>query len=237
MRDDRAKITLHVWRTPARRLPRILWRMARDPRTLRRTHGIRFAKLLGTSQDRRFGPTRADLTRWAALVVGENAGDFGATRAGEAWRALASSYCRLDLSTIQTRGLWAGQAPFGQAHPPAHDGPVLALTRARLRASRAARFWRAIDEVAEAANTAPGLLATFGIGEAPLGWQGTVSLWRGASDLVEFAYRHPDHRRAIERTPAQRWYAEELFARFAVLHVAGDRDVIGWTGDDEREPP
>ena len=39
----------------------------------------------------------------------------------------------------------------------------------------------------------------------------------------------------IDRTPAQRWYAEELFARFAVLAVAGDRDVIGWTGDETDE--
>ena len=35
------------------------------------------------------------------------------------------------------------------------------------------------------------------------------------------------HRAVIARTPAERWYAEELFARFAVRGVAGDRDVLG----------
>ena len=54
-----------------------------------------------------------------------------------------------------------------------------------------------------AAAGAPGLLAAFGIGEAPIGWQGTVSLWRSAGDLVEFAYRHPDHR-AGHRPDARR---------------------------------
>jgi hypothetical protein len=55
-----------------------------------------------------------------------------------------------------------------------------------------------------------------------------VSLWRSRSDLVEFAYRHPDHRRVIDRTPEVGWYAEELYARFAVDRVEGDPAVIGW---------
>ncbi len=250
MSPDSARVTLHIWRTPAHALPRVLWRLARDRGRLRRADGVGFAKLLGTAKGRRFGPGHADLTRWAALVVGD-----GGAQIHQEWGALASSYCRLDLATITARGQWAGREPFPapvqtprkepptQPHAGPHTQPVLALTRARLRASQVVAFWRAIDPVAAAATTAPGLLASFGIGEAPVGWQGTISLWRTAHDLVEFAYRHPDHRRAIERTPTQRWYAEELFARFAVLSVTGDRDVIGWTGDevggtgDEKEEP
>jgi hypothetical protein len=82
--------------------------------------------------------------------------------------------------------------------------------------------------VAREIAAAPGLLARFGIGEAPIGWQGTVSVWRTSADLTAFAYRQPEHRAVIERTPADRWYAEDLFARFAVLDVSGDRDVLGW---------
>jgi hypothetical protein len=105
---------------------------------------------------------------------------------------------------------------------------VLALTRARLRLSRTVTFWRAIPPVAAKLSDAPGLLARFGIGEAPIGWQGTVSLWRDATDLTRFAYRQPEHRAVIERTPVDRWYAEELFARFTVLAIEGDRAVLGW---------
>lgn len=82
---------------------------------------------------------------------------------------------------------------------------------------------------------APGLLARFGIGEAPIGWQGTVSVWRSATDLTAFAYRQPEHRAAIARTPTDRWYAEELFARFAVRHISGDRSVLGWSSAAESE--
>jgi hypothetical protein len=232
-------VTLHVWRVPRRHAHRALWRIARDRRGLRRTPGVRFAKLLGTGDDRRFGLGRADLTRWMAVIAWDDraaAQRFDASPVAQGWRAIATAYCRIDLRPVGARGTWAGHKPFG-AGPPAGTGTVLALTRARLRPTRAVQFWRAIDPVGAAAASAPGLLAAFGIGEAPVGWQGTVSLWRSSRDLVEFAYRHPHHRDVIDRTPAQRWYAEELFARFAVLSVVGDRDVIGWTGygTDESE--
>jgi len=234
-------VTLQVWRVPAARLPRVLWRVAHDRGRLRRLPGVRFAKVLGTGAG--FGPVRADPTRWATLTVWADA----ATAAGaddspvaRAWRALATAYCRLDLQALTSRGAWAGREPF--ARRPAADrvaadraeaeGPVLALTRARLRPSRARAFWRAIGPVAAAAQAAPGLLASFGIGEAPLGWQGTVSVWRSTHDLVAFAYRDPRHAAVIERTPTQGWYEEELFARFAVTATAGNLDVIGWAGQE-----
>ena len=39
----------------------------------------------------------------------------------------------------------------------------------------------------------------------------------------------------IARTPAARWYAEELFARFAVRGISGDKAVLGWRGNDGDE--
>jgi hypothetical protein len=101
-------------------------------------------------------------------------------------------------------------------------------------ASRFLHVWRVPPGRAALAG-APGLLAAFGIGEAPLGWQGTGSVWRRPTDLVRFAYRHPEHRRAIERTATTGWYAEELFARFPVMDVVGDTGVIGWV--EERQRP
>jgi len=213
--------SLHVWRVPARRVPAALWRMAADPRRVRRAPGVRFAKLLGTAQG--FGPRRADPTRWAALTVADPPPAF------PGWDRIAVARCRLDLRPLSSRGTWAGRAPFDPGPAPAAaTGPVLALTRARLRPAKVPVFWRAIGAVADALAGAPGLLAAFGIGEAPLGWQGTVSVWRSAPDLVGFAYRHPQHRLAIARTAAVDWYAEELFARFAVVDVRGDTEVIGW---------
>jgi hypothetical protein len=107
---------------------------------------------------------------------------------------------------------------------------VLALTRARIRPAKIPAFWRATPAVVAELAAAPGLLARFGIGEASVGWQGTVSLWRDATDLTRFAYRQPEHRAVIARARAGRWFAEELFARFAVRGMTGDRAVLGWLG-------
>jgi len=221
-------VTLHVWRVPGRALGRALLRMAFDPRRLRALPGVRFGKLLGTGTGTGFGPGDADLTRYAAVVAWDDAsgGDLG--RVGAAWDRIAGQAARVDLIPLTSRGSWSGRTPFGDPPGGRHDGPVLALTRARLRPVKALTFWRAVPPVARELAAAPGLLARFGVGEAPVGWQGTVTLWSGAADLTRFAYRQPEHRAVIARTPAARWYAEELFARFAVRDISGDKAALGW---------
>jgi len=230
MTDVPPLVTLHVWRVPRRALGGALLRMALDRRRLRALPGVRFGKLLGTGTGTGFGPGDADPTRYAAVVAWDDpaGGDLGRVAAG--WNALADGSARLELTPLTSRGRWSGQTPFGA---PAGgrsrtDGPVLALTRARLRPARALTFWRAVPPVARELAAAPGLLARFGIGEAPIGWQGTVTLWRTEAELTGFAYRQPEHRAVIARTPAARWYAEELFARFAVRGISGDKTVLGW---------
>jgi len=211
-------VTLHVWRVPRRHVGTAMLRMAF---ARRRPPGVRFARFLGTGTGTGFGPSDADLTRWAALTVSDAPVEF------PGWDRLAAARARLDLAPLSSRGSWAGQAPF---HRTRRDpgGMVLALTRARLRPAKVVTFWRAIPPVALAVARAPGLLARFGVGEAPVGWQGTVSVWRGAADLTRFAYRQPEHRAVVARTATAGWYAEELFARFAVRDILGDKSVLGW---------
>jgi hypothetical protein len=62
------------------------------------------------------------------------------------------------------------------------------------------------------------------VGEAPIGYQGTVSVWREAAALEAFAYGDPSHRDVIEKTRTTGWYAEDLFARFSVLSAEGTFD-------------
>ena len=216
-------VTLHVWRVPRRRIGAAFLRMARDPRRLRALPGVRFAKVLGTGSGDTFGPGDADLTRYAALVVWDGpAGDVGG-----GWDRIAESSARVDLTPVHSHGTWSGRTPFVPSGEKP-DGMVLAVTRARLRPVKALTFWKAVPPVVRELHAAPGLLARFGMGEAPIGWQGTVSVWRSTADLTAFAYRQPQHRAVIARTQAGDWYAEDLFARFAVRDITGDRSVLGW---------
>lgn len=204
-------ISFYLWRIPARAVPKALLRVPVDRWQLRSGP---FARLLGTSHG--FRPRDAELTRWALLSCGES--DPVVRR----WDALATERWRVRLHPIASRGRWAGREPFPTV-PNDAAGPVAAITRARLNPLRARRFRRAVPSVAEALKGRAGLRLAFGIGEWPVGLQGTFSLWDSTKALTEFAYADP-HRAVIRRTPTERWYAEELFARFAVLDSVGTVD-------------
>ena len=140
------------------------------------------------------------------------------------------------LRPLSSRGRWSGRAPFDDAGPageravtaspgnpvtPGNAGPVASITRARLRLTRARSFWQAVPPVSADLRAVPGLRLAVGIGEAPVGLQGTFSLWDDARSLREFAYQRSAHTDVVARTATEGWYAEELFARFAVEQIEG----------------
>jgi hypothetical protein len=205
--------------------------MGLDRTRVRRTPGLRFAKLLGTGDGRTFTVRDADPHCWGLLATWTSAGaaqDFERrSPVARAWQRLAVETWRGDLRPVASRGTWSGRTPFGDPVPKRSDGPVAALTRARLRPAAAAGFWRAVPPVSADLRGRPGLRAAVGIGEAPLGLQGTFSLWESGAAVREFA-RGEAHAEVVARTGPERWYAEELFARF---------DVVGSTGTlDGRDP-
>lgn len=222
-----ALVTLHLWRVPPRDVPQAVLRMGVDRVRVRRTPGVRFAKLLGTGDGRTFTARDADPTRWGLLATWTDpaaAAAFERSAVASSWARLAVESWRADLRPLLSRGRWSGREPFGDPAPVRMAGPVAAVTRARLVPRKAARFWSAVPPVSADLRSAPGLLAAVGIGEAPVGLQGTFSLWRDAAALREFAHRGAAHQAVIARTAREGWYAEELFARFAVLRTVGTLD-------------
>jgi heme-degrading monooxygenase HmoA len=219
--------TLHVWGVPGRAVPAALLGMAADRRPLRRTPGLRFAKLLGTGSGRTFTPRDADPRRWGLLTVWEDAeaaDAFAEGRVIRSWRRIAEEEWSARLRPLSARGRWSGQEPFGRPAPERWTGPVAALTRARLVPRRAVGFWRAVPPVSADLHAVEGMRFALGIGEAPIGLQGTFSVWQSAEALNAFAYGRAPHADVIARTAREEWYAEELFARFAVLSTAGTLD-------------
>lgn len=221
-------VELRVWGTD-RVLP-ALGRMATGGPRLRRTPGLRFAKLLGTGSARTFTPRDADPHHWALLTVWDD-GAAAAAAAGSpvlrAWSRASHEELRVVMSPVRSRGRWSRREPFGAegsgpvGGPPVGTGLVASITRARLRPTRALSFWRAVPPVVDDLAATPGLRLALGIGEAPIGLQGTFSLWESDAALRAFAHGSAAHRSAVRRTEPERWYAEELFARLAVLDVEG----------------
>ena len=215
---------VYFWNIKKKSLPFALFSMARDRRRLRNSRDVHFTKLLGTGTGENFTPSDADLSRWGALVVIDETQldslDNNAVIKG--WRARALNEVRLVLDPISAHGHWSGSNPFDWSHTPAADVKVVAITRARIKWLQNFRFWAAVPPVSTELHQSPGLIAAIGIGEAPIGLQGTFSLWENGKALRDFAYKGSAHQGAIEATHRFNWYAEELFSRFALRDMRGE---------------
>ncbi len=219
-------IRVHFWRVPKRYIPWAFSRMALDRIALWRMEGVSFWKLLGTGKGETFTPRDGDATRWGLLVViDDNKTDWlNQSKLLNRWREKSSSEFSAELQPISVTGKWSGATPFSNLSKadPKWEGPVVAITRARIKWRKNFLFWRSVPPVTNSLHNSPGLKAAIGIGEAPIGLQGTFSLWESGEAVRNFAYRGEAHKAVIAATHREKWYAEELFGRFAVTKAEGN---------------
>ena len=190
---------------------------------------VGFHKSLGVGKGETFTPRDADPLSWGLIAVVEDIETFDRSPVISLWRKNSVSEFRAVLSPISSHGKWARKDPFGSElenadtrdSMKAWNGQVVAITRARIKWHQNFRFWRSVPPVTISLKSAEGLVSAIGIGEAPIGLQGTFSLWESATAVRDFAYRGQAHQKAIADTARYNWYAEELFARFAVLEQRG----------------
>ena len=198
--------------------------MAMDRVFTRNFPGVHFAKLLGTGTGATFTPRDAELRRWGMVVVidTDQLTAFHHSPIIKRWRKRSDHEFRAVMRPISSHGLWAKTNPFLPTEIlSAPDAPIAAITRARIKWNKNLIFWKSVPPVVSDLHSSPGLLAAIGIGEAPIGLQGTFSLWESASALRTFAYKGEAHQRAIADTERIGWYSEELFSRFEVLEMSG----------------
>ena len=121
------------------------------------------------------------------------------------------------MRPLASRGtLVRARARSATRAPQPYDGPVAALTRARIEPSQRRDVLARGAAGRRPARDGGGPALALGIGEAPVGLQGTFCSGDDADALHGFAYGAPAARDAVRRTPQLGWYREELFARFAV---------------------
>ena len=136
------------------------------------------------------------------------------------WRAHAVESWTILLQPTATRGTWAGAQPFTPTDAP-NSGPIVALTRATMRARTLLRFWRRVPDISAVIGQDPNVIFKIGIGEVPLLHQVTFSIWPDAASMAHFARGDGPHGRAIAAVRAEGWFAEELYARFSILEDWG----------------
>ena len=213
-------IVAYFWIIKPSRFPRAIHAMGFDRFRLMLDKNVSFHKSLGTGKGETFTPSDANALQWGLIASVEDIEKFDNSFVIKRWRRISVSEYRAVLEPISSHGQWAGKEPF-VATAKDWDGAVAAVTRARIKWSQNFRFWRSVPPVTVSLKSAPGLIAAIGIGEAPIGLQGTFSLWESAAAIREFAYKGAAHQKAITDTSTYNWYSEELFARFAVLEQRG----------------
>jgi hypothetical protein len=215
-------VVAYFWQIEKKRIPFALSRMALNRRAVRTFPGVTFSKLLGCGTGERFTPSDADPLRWGILIAIEEdqVEAFDKSSVVAKWRKNSHSEFRALLTPISSHGQWSKREPFSVSAK-SNDGAIVAITRARISFLGNFRFWKAVPPVTTSLHNSPGLISAIGIGEAPIGLQGTFSLWESAQALRDFAYKGAAHTQVIADTKKYQWYSEELFARFAVLELRG----------------
>ena len=213
-------IIAYFWKITPSRIPFALVAMAMDRFVLLSSSNVGFFKSLGTGKGETFTPADANALRWGLVAEVNNLDSFDQSFVIKHWRRNSVSEFRAVIEPIASHGKWAGKEPFTPSVQN-WDGQVVAITRARIAWLQNMRFWRAVPPVTASLKSAPGLIAAIGIGEAPIGLQGTFSIWESPAALRDFAYRGQAHTQAIAATATYKWYSEELFSRFAVRDLRG----------------
>ena len=217
-------VRLDITRVKSRHILIAFSLMARQRLSMRKLPGLTFYKLMGTGSGKTFTVRDADLNHWCILSVWETQEDslaYLTSKPARQWRKIALTEANIELEPISAKGTWAKKSPFGNPVPEKWDGLTAALTRASIKPRWWREFWRSVPPVSADLNSTAGLITSLGIGEAPIGLQGTFSIWETNESITAFSSKQKPHAAVIARTHETGWYSEELFARFKVTKLSG----------------
>lgn len=199
------------------------WMMGAARAPMARIPGLSFWKLCGSGLGEGFTPTLFP-HNFAIFCVWDDVDTARAQLAHQPvfarYAAHASETMTVYLAPTSVRGAWSGVTPF-HAGQTTTTGPLAALTRATVKPRIAVRFWRRVPEISDVIGADPNVVFKIGIGEVPLLHQVTFSIWPDASAMADFARKGGPHARAIKAVRDGDWFAEELYARFAVTDATG----------------
>jgi hypothetical protein len=202
-----------------------LWgwsRLVRGQSGLRGAAGLRFAKVLGSGVEGGFGlkPSASILGLFCVFQDAASADAFTANDGlMRRWQDRSrESFC-VKMQVYSCRGSWAGNRLAVTATPP-QAGPVVSLTRASIKPSRAAAFWRMQPPAERSLERATGCRLAIGVGEAPLLRQATFTVWDDVAAMDRYA-RSGAHQEAIVAAARGGFFSESMFVRFAPYEIHG----------------
>jgi heme-degrading monooxygenase HmoA len=202
-------------------------RLVIGPRAWRNLPGLQFVKVLGSGHDAGFG-VRPSLLHQGLFMVFDSAASAHHCLAQDSrfatLRANTDEMLTCLLQAHSVRGRWSGTSFESVSRSNPRDGMPdsveVSITRASIRPTQAAQFWRRAPAAQQSLESAPGCLVAAGLGEAPLLRQMTFSIWRNAQAMHDFA-RSGAHQTAIEAAYAKHYFSESMFARYRLMDISG----------------
>lgn len=192
---------------------------------LKRRKGLFFWRLFGTGKGTGFS-LKPDWSRYGLLAVWDDISTaedyFYNSRFMLGCRKYSHESYTVYMKPMSSKGKWDGNDPFESQYAVTNEnGPVAVITRATININRLYRFWRMVPHAGKALMDTKGLIVSVGFGEAPFYRQATFSIWKNMDSMKEYAYSNPVHKNIILRTNKEKWYKEDLFARFVLLKTEG----------------
>jgi len=208
-------------------IPFALFAMAIHRIPLMLDEGCTFWKLMGSGKNGKF-TLKPDWQMWVTLAEWKTREDFNRFHQNSFisswWRNFSTEQWTILCEPLASHGKWSGKEPF-TSKPTGKDSitsePIVVLTRATIRPAKIKSFWSNVGLVSAIMDKSQGYITSFSMGEAPFYLQATLSVWESMDDVINFAYKSPEHAEVIRKTRSENWYSEELFARFRLVASYG----------------
>jgi hypothetical protein len=169
---------------------------------------------------------RPTLTRLGLIAAWEDESALDEFMAGHPLAEQMASGWHARLEPLRASGSWAELPAFPPSERPVDDDePVVVLTLGRLRPSRGLAFLRSSAAAEAQALADPALLAATALARPP-GLVATLSLWRTAAAMRDYAYGRSGHGHtsAVDVQRRRPFHTESIFMRFRPLASDGQWD-------------
>lgn len=197
--------------------------MGEHKKHLAKIKGLKFYKFLGTGKKPGFRLS-PDFKTYAFLSSWESKEDqsefYRFHNYFQEFKKKSKSIRFIEIETISCNGLWNNIKPFIPSKnikkSDLSNNKIAVLTRGAVKFSKSINFWLSIGDASKAISNAKGVSFFKGIGELPLFEQATFSIWNDIDCINKFAYQNKIHSNIIKKSQSQKWYSEDLFARFLI---------------------
>ncbi len=191
---------------------------------LKNVHGLQFYKVLGSGGGTGFSwipdlSVYGLLCTWSGMEAAQKF--HSSSNYIQGYISRSEKNVSFWLVPIHSHGTWSNVNPFTIAAEK-KNSTIAVLTRATIKPSKLFAFWKTVKAVGKRVNRSPGIVFSKGIGEWPLFQQATFSIWEDEKSMKEYAYNSREHLDVIKQTRKNKWFSEELFARFYVMDVKGN---------------